>query len=104
MSLPTWLSCVEPGCEAPHEPHSLRCAPHRMSHAAARGSAAQKSARARKRAAKVIGRPRGGEVPTPGLFRCACGALLWRRDIPSHRCELPAERLLRICSERRGEQ
>ena len=104
MSLPTWLSCVEPGCEAPADGASPRCTAHRMSPAAARDSAAQKSARARKRAAKVIGRPRGGEVPTPGLFRCACGALLWRRDIPSHRCELPAERLLRICSERRGEQ
>ena len=100
MTLPTWQRCVEPGCEAPADGASPRCTAHRMSHAAARDSAAQKSARARKRAAKVIGRPRGGEVPTPGLFRCACGALLWRRDIPSHRCELSAEHRDRIAVER----
>ena len=101
MTLPTWLRCCEPGCEAPHEPHSLRCAPHRAQRTKA--MRARREVRADRRlAARAVEAVEdcATDVIASGLSRCACGALLWPRDIAAHRCELPAERLLRICSER----
>ena len=101
MTLPTWQRCVEPGCEAPHEPHSLRCAPHRAQRTKA--MRARREVRTDRRlAARAVDAVEdcATDVIASGLSRCACGALLWKRDLAGHRCELPAEHRDRIAVER----